>query len=148
MLDMLKDKNLLIGAAIGVGASYAMKGSGKGTLPRAALYGVIGAAAGKMILPKVLGAPAAAAAPAAPEQPSGLIGEGDTYEDVSYEPLDAQTIRRLERNAALTEKRFRLEESGADPERLERMRSRSADRLKKQQAAAEGMYVGRIRRHY
>lgn len=66
MLDMLKDKNLLIGAAIGVGASYAMKGSGKGTFPRAALYGVIGAAAGKIILPKVLGAPAAAAAPAAP----------------------------------------------------------------------------------
>lgn len=93
MLDMLKDKNLLIGAAIGVGASYAMKGSGKGTLPRAALYGVIGAAAGKMILPKVLGAPAAAAAPAAPAAPA-----------IPEAPAEA--------------------------------------------APAEGMYVGRIRRHY
>jgi hypothetical protein len=59
MLDMLKDRNLLIGAAIGVGASYAMKGSGKGTLPRAALYGVIGAVAGKTVLPMIMGKPAA-----------------------------------------------------------------------------------------
>jgi hypothetical protein len=58
MLDMLKDRNLLIGAAIGVGASYAMKGSGKGTLPRAALYGVIGAVAGKTVLPMIMGKPA------------------------------------------------------------------------------------------
>ena len=94
MLDMLKDKNLLIGAAIGVGASYAMKGSGKGTFPRAALYGVIGAAAGKISLPKVLGAPAAAAAPAAPAAPA-----------ITETPAPAP-------------------------------------------AAAEGMYVGRIRRHY
>lgn len=94
MFDMLKDKNLLIGAAIGVGASYAMKGSGKGTLPRAALYGVIGAAAGKMILPKVLGAPAAAAAPADPAAPA-----------IPEAPAEAP-------------------------------------------AATEGMYVGRIRRHY
>jgi hypothetical protein len=66
MLDMLKDRNLLIGAAIGVGASYAMKGSGKGTLPRAALYGVIGAVAGKTVLPMIMGKPAAAAPAPAP----------------------------------------------------------------------------------
>ena len=112
MLDMLKDKNLLIGAAIGVGASYAMKGSGKGTLPRAALYGVIGAAAGKMILPKVLGAPA------------------------EPQPTPEQLAQAQKEMARLSEENLALLDS-------------TQKELDKQQAApAQGMYVGRIRRHY
>lgn len=113
MLDMLKDKNLLIGAAIGVGASYAMKGSGKGTFPRAALYGVIGAAAGKMILPKVLGK--------------------------STEGNQAATMAKLQ---ALAEK-----DSVSDRSESNRLIAES-QQAAETPAAAEGMYVGRIRRHY
>ena len=72
MLDMLKDRNFLIGAALGAGAGYLTGGSSKKSFGRIVAFGAIGAVAGRMLLPQ----PAAAAPVLAPSRRRGGGGGG------------------------------------------------------------------------